>query len=151
MVKKKGQEPMLNERSQKLANSAILTAVSRLSMVLALPTLGLISTLGASWLDQKFAQQELKLETYRAEITRVETVAKQALENASRANDRLISVETKQASDAQVNMAFQRDVTGRLDKVNDSLTNLSNIVAALTATLQAQQDRRASSSGQITR
>ncbi|MEE9923764.1 MAG: hypothetical protein PBV01_10435 [Brucella anthropi] len=122
--------------SQKVVDSVIVTAISRLSMVLALPTIGLIFWLYSGWQDGKF-------EAVQAQINQIKVSGDATAKETSDLSKRLIAVETKQVQDAATSQKFQSDTLVRLDRVQDSLVGLSNAVAALTATLQGVvEDRR---------
>lgn len=125
----------MTNTSEKIAQNVLLLAVARLSMALALPTIGLLAVLGSQWLDGRISAV-----TKTAEQANV--VADKANDVAGRVNDRLIAVETKQVQDMAANERFQNGTLNRLDRVQDSLVGLSNAVAALTATLQAVAEER---------
>ncbi|WP_144223591.1 hypothetical protein [Mesorhizobium amorphae] len=116
--------------SEKIVNSMWMTAVARLSMALALPTLSLIFWLYAGWQAEKLSKFEDKIETSQKS-------AQTASDLSIRLSERLTTVETKQSEAATVNERFQTATLNRLDRVQDSIVGLSNTVAALTATLQS--------------
>lgn len=138
------------DRALQVANNAILLMVARLSMALAIPVLGIVTTIGAMYLDQKFEAQETKIQQQRtaseqesrvqvARIERLERMTTTAIENAARVGERLISVETKQNQESVAAAQFQQATLARLDKMQESIITLSNSIASLTATIQAQQ------------
>lgn len=138
------------DRALQVANNAILLMVARLSMALAIPVLGTVTTIGAMYLDQKFEAQEAKIQQQRtaseqesrvqvARIERIERMTTTAIENAAKVGERLISVETKQNQESVAAAQFQQATLARLDKMQESIINLSNSIASLTATIQAQQ------------
>lgn len=153
---------MFDKQTKTIAENVTLLAVSRVSMALSLPALGLIAWLGGQWLDQKFAMQDAKITAQGVAATsqntltttRIETVERTAAakaETAERAiqtgaiqaaeiNNRLVAVETKQAQDSASSERFQNATLQRLDRMQDSIVAMSNAIAALTATLQAQQE-----------
>ncbi len=116
--------------SQKIAENVVLLAWARVSMALALPTIGLIFALGWAYVDRQF-------EDTTKSLNAAQQMATTASEKASKVNDRLIAVETQQVQDAASSDKFQTATLTRLDRVQDSIVGLSNAVAALTATLQA--------------
>jgi hypothetical protein len=127
--------------SQKIAENVLLLAIARVSMALALPTIGLIAFLGSQWLEGKFDAQA---NVVNQQITTVTATATRANDVASKVNDRLIAVEVKQVQDAASSDRFQTSTLTRLDRIQDSLVQLSNTVSALTATLQTiAEDKRA--------
>lgn len=139
------------DRALQVANNAILLMVARLSMALAIPVLGTVTTVGAMYLDQKFEAQEVKIQQQRtaseqesriqvSRIERIERMATMAIENAAKVGERLISVETKQNQESVASSQFQQATLVRLDKMQESIITLSNSIASLTATLQAQQN-----------
>lgn len=139
--------------TQKVAENVWLQAVARLSMALALPATSVICWLGWQYLDTKFTAQDQKISTYQmsadnqskittARVETVEKTAQTAIDQASKVNDRLISVETKQTQDSVASDKFQTATISRLDRVQDSIVGLSNAVSALTATLQAIEQNR---------
>lgn len=141
------------ERAEKTANNAILIMVARLSMALALPALAGISTVGAMYLDQKFEAADNKILAQRsvseneariqtARIERIESMATLAIENAAKVGERLISVETKQNQEMATAAQFQQATLVRLDRMQESIISLSNSIASLTATIQAQESYR---------
>lgn len=154
---------MFDRQSKNIADNVMLLAISRVSMALSLPMIGLVAWFGMQWLDQKFAIQDSKITAQSVSAanqnsittSRIETVERTAaakLETAERAtqvalgqasaiNDRLIAVETKQAQDSVTSERFQSATLQRLDRMQDSLVSLSNTISALTATLQAQQEQ----------
>lgn len=138
---------------EQAANNALLLVVARVSMALALPVLGAISTIGGMYLDQKFSIQDSKIEQNRvasendskitiSRIERIESTATLAIENAARVGERLISVETKQNQESVASAQFQNATLARLDRMQESIIMLSNSIASLTATLQAQESYR---------
>lgn len=139
------------DRALHVANNAILIMVARLSMALAIPVLGTVTTIGAMYLDQKFEAQEAKIQQQRtaseqesriqiSRIERIERMSTVAIENAAKVGERLISVETKQNQESVASSQFQQATLVRLDKMQESIITLSNSIASLTATLQAQQN-----------
>lgn len=116
--------------SKKIAENVTLLIIARISMVLALPTIGLLFWLYSGWQDERLA-------TLRVQITTAQAAATDASQKASTVSDRLIKVETKQVQDAAASEKFQTATLTRLDRVQDSLIGLSNAVSALTATIQA--------------
>lgn len=163
MTDSKG-DAMLDNQTRKIAESVTLVAVARLSMALTLPTLGLIAWFASAWLDGKFEIQDGKIAQQAAQTstqtglitTRVETLERthsarmETLERSittaqaqsSQTNDRLIAVETKQTQDSAARAQFESATLTRLDRMQDSLVVLSNSIASLTATLQAEQQNR---------
>ena len=130
-----GDEAM-GQSAQRLVDSVIVTALARLSMLLALPTLGLIFWLYSGWQDER-------LEKLQTQIDQTQQSAKEASVLALKLSDRLVAVETKQVQDAASSERFQAATLNRLERVQDSIVGLSNTVSALTATLQAiVEDRR---------
>lgn len=138
---------MPNTASEKIADNVLLLAVARVSMALAMPTIGLIAFLGSQWLEGKFAAQDQRIvaqstasdnqsKITTARIETVEKAAQSAIDQAGTVNGRLSIVETKQNENAASNEKFQSATLARLDRVQDSLVGLSNAVSALTATLQ---------------
>ncbi len=119
--------------SERIAQNVVLLAVARVSMALALPTIGLIFWLYSSW-------QNAQLNTMQAQIEQTQRAAQDASSPALKLSERLIAVETKQVQDAAVSEKFQAATLTRLDRVQDSIVGLSNTVAALTATLQSIVD-----------
>jgi hypothetical protein len=126
----------MSGNAQKIAENVMLLAIARVSMALSLPLIGFIAWLGGQYLESKF-------EVVNDRVNMVEKRAGDASLQATRTNDRLIAVETKQAQDALASEKFQNATLTRLDRVQDSIVGLSNTVAALTATLQAMTDDRA--------
>lgn len=132
--------------TEKIAENVLLLAVARLSMALALPTIGLISFFGSQWLDSRFDAQashvSQRIDAVTVTASRANDSAVRANDVAAKVNDRLIAVETKQVQDMAANERFQSGTLNRLDRVQDSIVGLSNAVAALTATLQAIAEDR---------
>lgn len=131
-----GGNDMANSTSEKIAENVLLLAIARVSMALSLPIIGFVAWLGGQYLESKF-------EVINDRVTSVEKTAAAASDQASKVNDRLITVETKQGQDALSNEKFQNATLTRLDRVQDSIVGLSNAVAALTATVQAIADDKA--------
>jgi hypothetical protein len=138
-------------RAAQAANNTILLVVARVSMALALPVLAAISTIGGMYLDQKFEAQDVKIEQQKqasdneariqtARVERIEKMATLAIENAAKVGERLISVETKQNQESVSSAQFQQATLARLDRMQESIVSLSNSIASLTATLQAQEN-----------
>lgn len=121
--------------SQKLAESVVLLIIARISMVLALPAIGLLFYFYSSW-------QDTRLENLGTQIVQAQQSATEASAKATKLSDRLIAVETKQVQDAASSEKFQQATLTRLDRVQDSIVGLSNAVAALTATLQTVVEDR---------
>ncbi|TPN79952.1 hypothetical protein [Mesorhizobium sp. B1-1-2] len=121
--------------SQKIAENVLLLAFARVSMALALPTIGLLFWLYSQW-------QDTRLDTMQGQIVEAQQSASEASSKATKVSDRLIAVETKQVQDAASSEKFQSATLTRLDRVQDSIVGLSNAVAALTATLQGMVEER---------
>lgn len=152
--------PVFDQQTKSIADNVLLLAIARLSMALSLPALGLMSWLGGAWLDGKFEAQDDKIAVQReaaenqskittsrietgeraaaARIETAESTARIAVTQAAQVNERLIAVETKQTEDRASSERFQNAVLQRLDRMQDSIVNMSNAVAALTA-LQAER------------
>lgn len=124
--------------SERIASNMILLAVARVSMALALPTIGVLFWLYSSW-------QEERLANLGDKIVEAQHSATTASAKATDLSNRLTKVETKQVEDAASSEKFQTATLTRLDRVQDSIVGLSNAVAALTATLQGIVDDRRSS------
>ncbi len=124
-----------NTASEKIAENVLLLAIARVSMALALPTIGLLTFFGSQWLDGR-------IDNVTKTADQANVVAVKANDVAARVNDRLIAVETKQVQDMASNERFQNGTLNRLDRVQDSIVGLSNAVSALTATLQAVVEER---------
>jgi len=127
-------EDMANT-SEKIAGNVLLLAVARVSMALAMPTLGLLFWLYTGW-------QADKLNTLQSQIEQSQHSADEASKLAAKLSERLVSVETKQAEATVSSEKFQSATLSRLDRMNDSIVGLSNAVAALTASVQAIMDDR---------
>ncbi|MBZ9822360.1 hypothetical protein LB528_23290 [Mesorhizobium sp. CA4] len=121
--------------SQKIAENVLLLAIARVSMALALPTIGLLFWLYSQW-------QDTRLDAVQGQIVEAQQSASEASSKATKVSDRLIAVETKQVQDAASSEKFQNATLTRLDRVQDSIVGLSNAVAALTATLQGVVEER---------
>lgn len=142
----------MSNTSEKIAENVLLLAVARLSMALSLPALGFVAYLLNLNLEQKFQAQENKIVAQKessdrqanlttARVETVERVAQSAIDQAGKVNERLISVETKQTQESAASERFQAATLTRLDRLQDSIVGQSNAISALTATLQADQDR----------
>lgn len=121
--------------AQKIADSVLLLAIARVSMALALPTIGLISWLGSGYLEGKF-------DAVNVRVTGVEQKAETTADQTAKINDRLIAVETGQTAALSAREKFEAATLARLDRLQDSIVSLSNAVAALTATVQADRKER---------
>lgn len=124
-----------NTASEKIADNVLLLAIARVSMALALPTIGLLTFFGSQWLDGR-------IDSVTKTADQANVVALKANDVAGKVNDRLIAVETKQVQDMASNERFQNGTLNRLDRVQDSIVGLSNAVSALTATLQSVVEER---------
>lgn len=135
---------MFEDRTKKLADNILIRAIARASMVLSMPTLGLIVFLGQSWINERFNRiekdSEVQLQFQAGRLERVERTATLAIENSGKVNDRLTVVETKQVASDATASKFQNDTLNKLDQVQMGMTSMSNAISALTATMQAQQD-----------
>ncbi|MBN9243923.1 MAG: hypothetical protein J0I98_14120 [Mesorhizobium sp.] len=125
--------------SERIASNMILLAVARVSMALAMPTIGVIFWLYSGW-------QDTQLDKLQAQITETQSATRDTSKLAVSLSERLVAVETKQVRDAASSEKFQSATLSRLDRVQDSIVGLSNAVAALTATLQAVVDDRRTTS-----
>lgn len=123
------------EPAQKIVDSTIMTALARLSMVLAIP---LICALG--WLYQNW--QEDKLTAIRTQVAQVQVTSDAAAKKAGDVSDRLIALETKQARDAEASARFQTEMLNRQDKMQEAIVGLTSSVSALTATVKALADNQ---------
>ncbi|TIO39540.1 MAG: hypothetical protein E5X96_00080 [Mesorhizobium sp.] len=127
----------MTKGAQKIAESVLLLAIARVSMALSLPVIGLISWLGSGYLEGKF-------DAVNVRVTAVEQKAEVTGEQAAKINDRLIAVETGQTAALSAREKFEAATLARLDRLQDSIVSLSNAVAALTATVQADRKERSS-------
>ncbi|TPN26640.1 hypothetical protein FKO01_25545 [Mesorhizobium sp. B2-3-3] len=125
----------MSGNAQKIADNVLLLAIARVSMALALPTIGLLFWLYTQW-------QDTRLDTMQGQIVEAQQSTSEASSKATKVSDRLIAVETKQVQDAASSEKFQSATLTRLDRVQDSIVGLSNAVAALTATLQGMLEER---------
>lgn len=123
------------EPASRITNSVIMTAIARISMVVAIPTICLLAWLYQSWQDDK-------LDVIRKQVTSAEIAATTASDKAGTVSDRLIAVETKQARDAEASARFQSEMLSRQDRMQDAIVGLSNAVSSLTATVQALADNQ---------
>lgn len=121
--------------AQKITENVLLLAVARVSMALALPTIGVLFYLYSQW-------QDTRLDSMQSQIVEAQKSASDASDKATKVSDRLYIVETKQTQDAASSEKFQNATLTRLDRVQDSIVGLSNAVAALTATLQSVVEDR---------
>jgi hypothetical protein len=129
-------EEEMTNFAQKTVDNTLLLAVARVSMALALPTIGLLFWLYSNW-------QDTRLNSMQSQIVEAQRSASDASDKATKVSDRLYIVETKQTQDAASSEKFQNATLTRLDRVQDSIVGLSNAVAALTATLQGIVEDRA--------
>ncbi|APY13146.1 MULTISPECIES: hypothetical protein [unclassified Brucella] len=68
---------MAGERIQKIADSVLLRAVARVSMVMALPIAGLVVHFGLNWLDSRFEKQETASQNAIAfQVSRIDRIEK---------------------------------------------------------------------------
>ncbi|PWJ81672.1 hypothetical protein C7441_110209 [Pseudaminobacter salicylatoxidans] len=77
----------MGQSAQKLIDSVIVTALARLSMLLALPTLGLIFWLCSNWQGDKLATMQMQIEQTLHDATETSRLA-------LKLSDRLVAVET---------------------------------------------------------
>jgi hypothetical protein len=113
--------------AEKLASDPRVTAGARIAMFITpiLVSIGLFVV--GTWLTGQSAQMD-------AITNRVA-----ATERAGATNDKRISV----IESANVRTEkYQDETLARLDRMQDSIVQLSNTVAALTATIKAQEGRR---------
>jgi hypothetical protein len=129
------EETDMPNASQKIAENVLLLAIARVSMALALPTIGLLFWLYSQW-------QDTRLVTMQGQIAEAQQSASEASSKVTKVSERLYVVETKQTQDAASSEKFQSATLTRLDRVQDSIVGLSNAVAALTATLQGVVEER---------
>lgn len=122
-------KPETADATRKVADNVILVIAARLSMVLALPTIGFMAWLYHGWQEERFA-------TLRTEVVEAQRSAEAAEKKVSDVSARLVAVETRQTQEAQAGDRFQRETLARLDRMQDALIQLSNSVSALTATVQ---------------
>lgn len=127
-------ETEMKEPARKVAESVLLQAAARVSMVLALPVIGLLFSLYNGW-------QEDKLETIRDQIESLQMATRVSDERTVMVSNRLVAVETRQTKEAADGERFQRETLARLDRMQDALIQLSNSVSALTATVKTLADR----------
>ncbi|TPI13885.1 hypothetical protein [Mesorhizobium sp. B4-1-1] len=128
-------EVEMTKGAQKIADSVLLLAIARVSMALSLPVIGLISWLGSGYLEAKF-------DAVNVRVTGVEQKADATAEQTTKINDRLIAVETSQTAAQDARGKFESATLARLDRLQDSIIELSKAVAALTATVQADRKER---------
>jgi len=125
----------LTEPASRITNSVIMTAIARLSMVLAIPTICALAWLYQTWQDDK-------LDVIRKQVTSAEIAAQTASDKAGDVSDRLIAVETKQARDTEAAARFQNEMLARQDRMQEAIVGLTSSVSALTATVQALADNQ---------
>lgn len=154
---------MFDQQTRSIADNVLLLAIARISMALTLPGLGVVAWLAGQWLEQKFDAQDAKIAAQatasqhqssiitarietdeRSTAAKIETTEKAAgiaVDQAASVNERLIAVETKQTEDRAAAERFQSATLQRLDRLQDSVVSMSNAIAALTATLQANAQK----------
>ena len=138
--------------AEKVAKNHLLLAVARISMVLALPTITLIATMGSNQLESKFVEIQNKIDLNQSSVSQKFSAVEKAAESqatitreenktqselVTKLSDKLIAVETKQTQDAAQLERFQTAVLIRLDRLQDSQVTSSNAISTLTATVQA--------------
>lgn len=121
---------MMSQSAEKIANSTIVLAMARASMVLALPTIGALFWAYTSW-------QEEKLSNIDARLTIAQSSADSAAKVARETSDRMIAVEMRQQQSSADYQRFQTEMLSRMDRMQDAIIGLSNSVSGLTATVQA--------------
>jgi hypothetical protein len=100
--------------SQRLADSVVLLIVARVSMVLALPTIGLVAWLYSSWQDDRLDSIRDQMRARKARPPRRRSWR-------PRQATRLIAVETRQTQVSASSDRFQAATLSRLDRVQDSI------------------------------
>lgn len=128
-------EPMTVE-PKRIAENTALVLISRLSMALCIPLFSLLGYIYWQYLDTKFDVINNRVTVIESKADSASDAAVKASDLAGKANDRLTAVETRQTSDANSSDKFQASTLARLDRIQESLVELSNTVSALTATLQ---------------
>lgn len=138
--------PMTVEPKRIAENTALLL-ISRISMALCIPLFSLLGYIYWQYLDAKFDVINNRVTVIENKADSASDAASRASDLAGKANDRLTAVETRQTSDASSSDKFQASTLARLDRIQESLVELSNTVSALTATLQTMvKDRDANHS-----
>ena len=120
------------DASLRAANSAILLIVSRFVLAGLVPVIiPLIGFLAWRYLDQSF--QEVRTVAVQAAAT-----ASKANDNAVMLNDQVLVIRANMNDNNNDRLAFERQITPKVDKIADAVTTTSIAVSAIAGALQAE-------------
>lgn len=119
---------------ERLAHNPTLTLLWR---GLALGLLSLVAYLSASYIGQ--IREDIKTAAFHAQSTAAQQLVDERAADAIQ--ERVAVLEAQMATAASASAEAQRQTLQRLDTLQSSVINVSNGVAALTATLK-ERDRR---------
>lgn len=120
----------LAEPARKIVDSVLMTAIARVAMVLALPLILGLGTVGYNWLQ---AQRD----DLQHQVNAVAATANKTADKVDDVGQRLAIVSAKQERDTASVGRFQKEMLTRQDRMNTAITELAKSVAALNATVQA--------------
>ena len=119
-----------------IANNVTLLLISRGAVVIAPFLLAAFGWLTLQYLDGRFQEQTVRIETVQAKVAVIDNAAEVAADRASKAASDL--TQTKQAlMDEQAQAAqFRVDTRQQLDKTTDTLVTISNTLAGVNAKIE---------------
>jgi hypothetical protein len=123
----------MTESLEKLADNVTLRLIARISMIATAPVLGMLGWFFAAYLSNQFSMQA-------EATTRVQAQVEEVSSQIEPIKDRILVIETSNARGRAARDEFQAAAILRFDRIELSLNALSNAVAALAATIEA--DRR---------
>ena len=128
--------PHVPSTAANIANNVTLLLISRGAVVLAPFLLAAFGWLTLQYLDGRFREQAVQIDSVQTKINIVDNAAQVAAEKASKVASDL--TQTKQALlDEQAQAAqFRVDTKQSLDKTTDTLVTISNTLAGVNAKIE---------------
>lgn len=130
------------ERAERLSNSVWFTVAARASMLAVTPLFCAMVWFGHAWLDQRFDDAAMTAANATSAVSGKVDNLNDKIGQVPDLKERVIVLETNQKRSQTDREDFQKQTFARLDRMQDAIVTLSNTVAGLTATIQAQEDRQ---------
>ena len=128
------------ERAEQLSNSVWFTVAARASMLAVTPLFCAMMWFGSQWLDGRFDDAAKTAAAATAVVnSKVDDIG-DSVQQVPALKERVIVLETNQKRSQTDREDFQKQTFARLDRMQDAIVTLSNTVAGLTATIQAQAE-----------
>jgi hypothetical protein len=130
---------MPNQVAQRITDSVLMTAVSRISMALSIPVVIFVYSLFMRNMDYRLVNLE---NTIKINLTTEMSVRLAEVLQAYQGLDKRVSVvENRQINEAATQAKSQAEINSKMDKLADSISTLADAVSKQTITTAVILDR----------